>query len=87
MRTTLNLDDDVYSLAKGLAESRRISLGAALSYLARKGASEAPRFVVQDGFPVFCVDEGQPKFGPEDVEAALEADDLRYASQFIDPKR
>jgi hypothetical protein len=38
MRTTLNLDDDVYEWAKSLAEGQRIPVGKAVSYLARRGA-------------------------------------------------
>lgn len=38
MRTTVTLDDDVYDEAMREAESRKISLGKAISDLARKGA-------------------------------------------------
>ena len=38
MRTTLTLDDDIYEQAMREAESRKISLGKAVSDLARKGA-------------------------------------------------
>ena len=37
MRTTLNLDDDVYRAAKAVSDLEGVSLGAALSKLARKG--------------------------------------------------
>ena len=87
MRTTLNIDDDVYLLARGLAEGRQMSLGEALSHLARRGAMAQPTFTVQDGFPVFCVEPAAPQFGPEDIEAALEAEDRVRGSQFLDPKR
>lgn len=37
MRTTLDLDETVLAAARSLARSRRISLGAAVSELARRG--------------------------------------------------
>jgi hypothetical protein len=37
MRTTLALDDDVFSFARAQARSEHISIGAALSRLARDG--------------------------------------------------
>jgi hypothetical protein len=36
MRTTLAIDDDVLAAAKGLASRQRISVGAAVSALARQ---------------------------------------------------
>ncbi|MCS6954114.1 MAG: hypothetical protein RMK57_15545 [Bryobacterales bacterium] len=87
MRTTLNLDDDVYALAKALAEARRISLGEAVSHLARRGAITQPPVSVEDGFPIFHVEPETPPFGPEDVDAALQAEDLAWARQFVSPKR
>ncbi|MFM2126129.1 MAG: hypothetical protein RL328_2580 [Acidobacteriota bacterium] len=37
MRTTLNIDDDVLERAKDLAHLRQVSVGEALSELARRG--------------------------------------------------
>jgi hypothetical protein len=43
MRITLRIDDDVLAAAKARAEARSVSVGKALSELARKGArSEMP---------------------------------------------
>jgi len=46
MRTTLAIDDDVFAVARAQAQRQRISIGEALSDLARKGiradAVEAP---------------------------------------------
>ncbi len=86
MRTTLNLDDDVYALARNLAEGRKISLGEAVSHLVRRGITAQPSFTMKDGFPVFRIPEDAPKFGLEDVKAALEAEDREYAAQFVGPK-
>lgn len=85
MRTTLNLDEDVLVLARGFAESRKISLGEAVSYLARRGANQRVPTKVENRFLVFDVDPSGPKFGPEDVQAALDADDLEYAKYFRKP--
>ena len=38
MRTTLNLDDDAFELAKNYAKDRSITLGKALSELVRRGS-------------------------------------------------
>lgn len=45
MRTTLDIDEDVLAVARALASARRISVGAAVSELAREGMSDrvAPR--------------------------------------------
>ncbi len=51
MRTTITLDDDVYQLATLYSKGRGVTLSAALSELARKGAtalhsdSPSPRLV------------------------------------------
>ena len=37
MRTTLDIDDTVLAAARSLAQSRGVSLGAALSEIARRG--------------------------------------------------
>jgi hypothetical protein len=43
MRTTLNLDDDVFTLVRHYAEGRSMALGKAVSELVRRGlASPSP---------------------------------------------
>jgi hypothetical protein len=57
MRTTINLDDDVYELASMYAAGRGITLGAAVGELVRKanGASGSPRIrMASNGLPVFA---------------------------------
>lgn len=85
IRTTLNIDDDVLTLAKALAEARRISLGKAVSYLARRGVSLRAPLKVRNGFHVFSLDHPTPRFGPEDVRVALEAEDQAQGSSFWEP--
>jgi hypothetical protein len=79
MRTTINLDEDVLSLAKTLAEARGVSIGKALSDLARKGARSQEVLQERNGFPLFSVDDGAKAFGLEEVDAALAEEDLGMA--------
>ena len=71
MRTTVNVDDDVLAGARSLAQEREISLGAALSELARRGLRARP---VETGrrIPGFVVDADSPTITPEMVRAANE---------------
>lgn len=67
MRTTLTLDEDVMRAARSLARARAISLGAAVSELARRGL-EQDCGVEDDGFPVFRVPAGARPITLEDVK-------------------
>jgi len=87
MRTTLDIDADVLNIAKVLADARKTSVGKALSDLARRGATARTPVKFRDGFCIFDVPEGTPKFGPEDIQAAEDEDDLRYARYFVKPQR
>ena len=71
MRTTLNVDDDVLATARALAQERGITVGAALSELARRGSR--PRSAAMDRLiPGFVVDPDSPPITPEMVRAANE---------------
>jgi hypothetical protein len=66
MRTTLDLDDTVLAAARNLARAEGLSLGAAVSRLARRGLS-APdpdpvegRGVVDVAYAPFAVLSGDP---------------------------
>ena len=56
MRTTLNIDDEILEVARSLAGERNVSIGVALSELARRGLRQpsAPR-AKRNGFPLFGV--------------------------------
>lgn len=69
MRTTLDLDEAVLAAARTIAAERRISLGAAVSLLARRGL--APADPVGD-LPTFAVSASAAPLTPEDVARALE---------------
>jgi len=51
MRTTLDIDDRVLQAARELAHARQISLGAAVSALARRGLEQSSAVHVDLVFP------------------------------------
>jgi len=77
MRTTLNVDDDVYEAARALAESERQPIGRVLSRLARRGLAPArvPATRSGRGFPVVRLPTGSRPVTAEAVSRALEEDD------------
>lgn len=54
MRITVQLDDDVLESARSLAREQGVSLGAALSALARRGLSARPTAITRQ-IPGFSV--------------------------------
>jgi hypothetical protein len=72
MRTTLNLPEDVYEVARSVAESKDISLGDALAELVRRGLSPQPRIHEEEGFPCFTV---PPDASPITLAQTLAAED------------
>ena len=77
MRTTLNLDDDVYEAARALAESERQPIGRVLSRLVRRGLAPGRRSGqrTRSGFPTIRLPRDSPPVTPETVSRALEDDD------------
>ena len=68
MRTTMTIDDEVYEMAHTLAEARHISLGKALSDLARKGAqSEMPTYR-KSGLILFDLPKDSPRVDMQQVK-------------------
>lgn len=83
MRTTLQLEDDVFVHAKQLAAAQGKPLGVVVSELARKGMKRSqPKFKTQSGFPVFNVPPGGKTFSLEDVRRAEDEDDEYYVGRF-----
>ncbi|MDZ7576588.1 MAG: hypothetical protein U0904_00195 [Candidatus Nanopelagicales bacterium] len=71
MRTTVDVDEEVLAAARTLAAEKKVSLGAALSELARRGL--APRSPIRRrGIPTFEVGEHAAVITPEMVRAANE---------------
>jgi Arc/MetJ family transcription regulator len=61
MRTTLNLDDDVFQIAQRYAESRSLTLGKAVSQLVREAlATHLPTRTV-NGIQVVDLPPGSPR--------------------------
>ena len=71
MRTTLTLDDDIMEEAAKRAEALKISLGKAVSDLARRGLQAAPPVHDRNGLIVFDPPKGSPKITAKKVKAAL----------------
>ena len=72
MRTTVNLPDEIYEVARSMASAKRISLGEALAELIRRGLEPVPRFQDESGFPCFPVSKHA---APITLEQTLDAED------------
>lgn len=67
----MDIDDDLFAAVKRMAETRDISLGSAISELARRGLVTSSRIEVNaDGFPTVKVFAGAAPITPEDVQRA-----------------
>jgi hypothetical protein len=75
VRTTVQIDDDVFSAAKELGRLQAKPMGRVISELARKGLRPLPQVGSNSGFPVFSVPSDLPLIGEETVCRALENDD------------
>lgn len=71
MRTTVDIDDAVLAAARTLAAERGISLGDAISDLARRGLARREP-VTLDGLPAFDVSADATAITPEMVREANE---------------
>ena len=72
MRTTLTIDDDVLAVARALAKRKGISLGKALSELARRGFERAPAAEAEGDGTMFAVPADAEPITNEDVYRALD---------------
>ena len=89
MRTTLNVDDDVLDVAKSMAHVRKMSVGDALSELARRGMS-APAALERDpviGLLVFAGPVNGPPITTEDVKRMKDELDREDAERAMGPFR
>jgi hypothetical protein len=71
VRTTLTLDDDILAEATKRAKALHISLGKAVSELARRGLSAAPPVDEKEGLIVFSPPKGSPKITARMVKETL----------------
>lgn len=67
MRTTLNIDDDLFAVIRSIAESTSAPLGKVASNLIRKGLGTAARPAYENGLPVFEVGESASVITIDDV--------------------
>ena len=70
MRITTTIDDDVLAVARALAERKEISLGSALSELARRGLKGSSTETYNDG-TMFTVAADAEPITSEDVYNSL----------------
>jgi hypothetical protein len=68
MRTTIQLDDDVFDLVRRVATGRKVSLGQAVSDLVRKGLTSEARVRRERGVVVFDLPEDSPPVTTESVK-------------------
>jgi hypothetical protein len=68
MRTTFNLDDDVYELVRQYAESRSQPLGKAVSELVKRGLNAPLRTKLVNGFHVLELPPDTPPVTSEHVK-------------------
>ena len=71
MRTTVAIDDDVLAVARALAQQNAVSLGRALSELARRGQHATAAVVESDGLPGFAVPRDTKPITSDEVYKAL----------------
>ena len=57
MRTTLNIDEDILMAAKEIAKQKGISVGRALSDLARQALTRESTTNTRNGVPIFPLQE------------------------------
>ncbi|HEV2210128.1 MAG TPA: hypothetical protein VG167_15215 [Verrucomicrobiae bacterium] len=67
MRTTLTLDDDVLELAARQAKARGMSLGKAISDLARRGLNAPTLSQERSGLVVFKLPDDSPPVTTKEV--------------------
>jgi hypothetical protein len=72
MRTTLQIEDDVYQAARSLARAEGKSVGEIISRLVRRGLAPRPRSRRKGSFPVFTVSPTARPFTSEMVRRALD---------------
>jgi hypothetical protein len=72
MRTTLNLPEDVYAVAKSVAIHRNLSLGDALAELVRGSLKGTMQMDTSKDFPCFAT---SPDAEPITMQHTLELED------------
>ncbi len=68
MRTTLNLEDDIFELVKRYADERSLAMGKAVSDLVRRGLTTPRPTRIVNGFHVVVLPPESHPVTTEDVE-------------------
>jgi len=68
MRTTLTIDDDIFTIVSYIAKQNKQALGTVLSELARKGLQKAPEYSQRGLFPVFKIPVNAATITPEHIK-------------------
>jgi hypothetical protein len=73
VRTTLDLDNRVLEAAREMAQAEKVTLGEAVSRLARRGLRPDPNAVTEEGdLPIFRVGAEAPPITLDLVRRALD---------------
>jgi hypothetical protein len=75
MRTTLNIDDDVFETVRSYADNRSLPIGRAVSELVRRGLAAARPTRTVNGLRVFELSRDSPRVTGKrvrELEGALE---------------
>ena len=81
MRTTLVLDEDIYEVAAAQARSRKVSLGKAVSEMARRSLVAVRLEEDSRGFPVLRAPAGSPRVTTERVRQLIDEMDADEAGR------
>jgi len=68
MRTTINLDDDIFRVVKQYAAGRSVALGKAVSELVRRGLSAPRPTRIVNGLHVVVLPPDSPPVSTEHVK-------------------
>ena len=83
MRTTLVLDEDVYEVAAARARLQRVSLGKAVSEMARRSLGAVRLEEDKRGFPVLRAPSGSPLITTERVRQLMDEMDADEAGRAV----
>lgn len=68
MRTTVNIEDDIFHAVKNMAKAQSQPLGRVMSQLIRQGIRKTSTVAKKNGFPVFSVSERSKPLTLDDVK-------------------
>jgi hypothetical protein len=83
MRTTLVLDEDIYEVATARARLHKMSLGKAVSEMARRSLGAVRLEEDSRGFPVLRAPAGSPRITTERVRQLIDQMDTDEAGRVV----